>query len=304
MPTFARFFTIFGIVLAGTVAGVAAPDASDDAGLSVSQRLAMPVDPAKLDHVPAKQAFEWWSHTSGVPLVINWDKMEKDGIDPATPINLDLRDVPAKELLDMMMQQASDQPLIYESTPWYVSITTKTEANRHMVLRTYDVGDLIHDSPPISNVPRLDLGSALSNTNMSSNAGTSGSTTSGNSSSGSNSGSSNGLFGQNSTNQQTTKVRSEDERTDELAKIIRDTIEPTIWTENGGQASIRSFRGHLIVNAPAYVQAQIGIPEPSHGPPQANPRYEVVMRPKEPVSKDVAGVATQKPAPVAGVMGK
>src|SRR4051812_30742130 len=55
---------------------------------------------------------------------------------------------PAAQVLSLLMQQASpDQDLVYESTPWFMQVMTKTEANRHPVVRIYDVGDLIHEIP-------------------------------------------------------------------------------------------------------------------------------------------------------------
>ena len=50
------------------------------------------------------------------------------------------------------------------------------------------------------------------------------------------------------------------ERGEALAKLIRESIEPTIWAEAGGESSIRYFNGRLVVNAPKYVHRQIGIP--------------------------------------------
>ncbi len=37
-----------------------------------------------------------------------------------------------------------------------------------------------------------------------------------------------------------------------------DTVEPEVWRENGGTASIRYFRGRLIITAPRSVHEQIG----------------------------------------------
>ena len=52
------------------------------------------------------------------------------------------------------------------------------------------------------------------------------------------------------------------ERGEELAKLIRTTIEPDIWSEGGGPAecSVTYHDGMLIVRAPQYVQNQIGTP--------------------------------------------
>jgi hypothetical protein len=46
---------------------------------------------------------------------------------------------------------------------------------------------------------------------------------------------------------------SKQQRADDLVKLIQDTVQPDIWRENGGTASIRYFNGHLIVTAPRSV---------------------------------------------------
>ena len=47
--------------------------------------------------------------------------------------------------------------------------------------------------------------------------------------------------------------QSKAERADGLVKLIRDTVRPDVWRDNGGVASIRYFNGHLIVTAPRSV---------------------------------------------------
>ena len=48
------------------------------------------------------------------------------------------------------------------------------------------------------------------------------------------------------------------ERAEELLTLIRDTIYPDLWRENGGTASIRMFRENLVVTAPRMVHEAIG----------------------------------------------
>ena len=47
---------------------------------------------------------------------------------------------------------------------------------------------------------------------------------------------------------------------DQLVTLIRETIRPTIWKENGGTAAIRYYNGNLIVTAPRSVHEAIGGP--------------------------------------------
>jgi hypothetical protein len=76
-----------------------------------------------------------------------------------------------------------------------------------------------------------------------------------------------GLFGQTpgspgSAAPAAEQVKSPAERGEELAKLIRTTIEPDIWSESGAatECSVKYHEGMLIVRAPQYVQNQIGTP--------------------------------------------
>lgn len=212
---------------------------------TIAQRMKDVIDPVVVDGVEARRALEWWSSTTGIPLVIDWAAMEQEGIDPATPISLDLRFVPAGQLLALMMRMLPADPtqeLLFETTPWYVQVLTKNMANRQPVLRVYDIGDLLHHVPTFDNAPTMDLRESLSNT-----------------SSGGSAQSLRSIFEEQD---RSVPVASLRERGEDIAQLIRDTIEPTIWKENGGEyASIRYFNRRLVVNAPLYVHAQIGIPE-------------------------------------------
>jgi hypothetical protein len=56
------------------------------------------------------------------------------------------------------------------------------------------------------------------------------------------------------------KVKTKQERADDLVTLVRETIRPEIWKENGGTAAVRYYNGNLIVTAPRSVQEAIGGP--------------------------------------------
>lgn len=247
---------------AGTKQGPTTRPTSDTSGAARAEeadhrpilpRLADRVDPVKIE-APAKDAFTWWSRTTGIPLVVNWNALQEQGVDPDTRIDLDLRNVPAGQLLGLLMKQASvEHPLIFEAGPYYIEIMTRDEANKRLVLRSYDIADLLHESGEIS-VPSFDISNAFESGQSRDRNRTSSS-----SSGGSDNGS---LFGDDdggsSSSSQRAKTKSPEDRGEEIARIIRDTVEPDVWRENGGNASIRFFQGKLLINAPLYVHSQIG----------------------------------------------
>ncbi len=242
---------------------VAAEAALDEAPISVRMRDI--VKDAVIDDATARAAFAWWSRVTGISLVIDWQAMENDGIDPDRPISLNLRFVSAGQLLEILMQQTQNDfaELIYETTPWYVRVMTKAQANRRPVVRIYEVADLVTEIPTFTDAPQMDLREALSNTNSGGGGGAS----------------SQGLFEDEDDDRDQPRTTKQ-QRGEDLADLIRQSIEPTIWQANGGQyASVRYFNGRLIVNAPMYVQRRIGMPS--------------VVRPKR-VSPDY--VAPEQPA--------
>lgn len=211
-----------------------------------------------LNEVPARLALEMWSLQTDVPLVINWNALESEGIDTEAPVTLNLRRVPAETALKLILRQMNPQPLgddklVLQSTQWYVQVLTRGEALRNSVTKMYFIGDLLMEIPNFEG-PEFDLNNALSNTN------------SGGSNGGGGGGGGGGdLFGDDN-DQPEEDTLSTAERAERIADLIRDTIEPEIWKANGGEyASVRYFRGMLVVSAPEFVHEQIGVPTTGPG---------------------------------------
>ncbi|MEZ6192740.1 MAG: hypothetical protein R3C45_15810 [Phycisphaerales bacterium] len=234
--------------------------------LQIPQKMSVLIDEVLFDQTPARDVFNWWATRVDVPLVIDWDGMALEGINPEQGITLDLKTVPARILLDVLMRQASpDVELIYEVTPWYVQVMTKRQANRNPVLKVYDVSDIVMRVPNFTNAPSFDLNEALSNTS-SGGSGSSG---------GGGGGGSGGIFTDASEDDGEDEDSTKAERGESIAELIRETIEPGIWQENGGAyASVRFYDGRLIVNAPMYVHRQIGMPTVSGDSPRSISGYK------------------------------
>lgn len=237
------------------------------------------IDPVTIENARARDAFKWWSTSTGIPLVMNWRALENAGIDPDTPINISLRNAPAKIVLSLMLQQLGENvELMYETTGYYIRILSKDQARKETTLRIYDVKDMIKTIPSFTNAPQFDLNAALSNTSSGGSSGgaATASTT---------------LF---TTDGDKEVVKTETERGEELAQTIREMIEPEIWQAFGGQhSSVKFFNGRLIVRAPRYVHAQIGIPTVTAGRKSSYvARYtSVPIRQKSSKIGGVAGVA-------------
>lgn len=242
------------------------------------------IDPVQIENAKARDAFRWWQNTTGINLIVNWNAIEASGIDPDTPVNLSLRNVPAPIVLSLLMKQLSpDKPLLYETTPWFIRVMTQEEADKDTVTLVYDVKDLITTIPNFTGAPEFDLNQALSNTSSGGSSG--GAATA-----------STQIFRDEELKE---PQKTETERGEEIAALIRETIAPTIWQELGGEhGSVKYFRGQLIVKAPRYVHAQIGIPTVTSSQRSSGSRYYVVTPPSK--GNSIAGVR-QNVDKVAGV---
>ncbi len=237
------------------------------ANANVPQKLHQIIDEVNFDQVPAQEAFDRWSRMTGIPLVMNWKLLEREGVDPQQPMTLDLRTVPAEQLLRLIMRQASPEvELIHEVTPWYVQVMSKREANQDMVVRVYGVQDLLMPIPNFTDAPESRLDVILSDQNRDG-----------------------GLFSNDQDYDEQAREQERQERrfaTEQngqaLVDLIQTTIEPSIWQqpdEKGGGpgASVSYYDGRLIVRAPMYVQRQIGL---SSLTPQTNYSTQAPADPK------------------------
>ena len=247
------------------------------------------IDPVEIDSAKARDAFRWWSDVTGIPLVINWREMEAAGIDPDMAIDLHLRTAPAVSVLSLLMKSITvDQPLLYEVNQHYIRIMTKAEADKDTITLVYDIKDLITTIPNFPNAPSFDLNSALSNTSSGGSSGGPQAATN--------------IF----SDQNVDEVKQTDaEKGEEIANLIRELIEPTIWQELGGQhSSVKYFHGRLIVKAPRYVHAQIGIPVVGGGTSSSRVGRYTMLTPQPPKkATDIAGVRPNVEK-VAGVAAK
>ncbi len=213
------------------------------------ERLGDIIQPVLIEGASAQRSFEWWSQVTRIPLVIDWEAMRAAGVDPDTKIDINLQAAPAGTVLALLIKRISSEetPVMYEVTPWYLEVLTKTQADKRVVMRTYDIRSLMMQVPDFRPAADFDLKEALNNDNATGGGGGGGK-----------------LFGQNTTTVIIDR-KTDKERGEEIASIIRDTVEPDVWEEKkpGAPGSIRYFQGRLIVRAPLYVHRQIGLPDVS-----------------------------------------
>lgn len=180
---------------------------------------------------------------SGAPLMVLWqDDRHPVGLDKETLISFQALDQTALTVLEGVLAQVGG-PSSGGGSSWQmteggmIEVGPKERLNRSRRLEIYDISDLLLEIPDYSNVPQFDLNSALQ------------------SSGGGGSGSSPFSGGQQNT-QNTGKP--EQERADDVIRLIVEQVEPDQWTNNGGSAAtVRYYKKQLLVTAPDYIQRQI-----------------------------------------------
>lgn len=186
----------------------------------------------RFDNVTVDSAIDFLRDASGANIHVNWRAIEESGIDKNTTINVRLRSVPLRKVLQLVLSEAGHgTALTYYIDDNVIEVTTRELSDKQMLTRVYPVEDLIMDIPDFE-APNFNIGSGSSGGRGSSGGG-------------------NIISGSVNTNQGNQNTR--DQRAQNLIDTIQAVVQPEIWSANGGPAAIRFFNGSLIVTAPRSV---------------------------------------------------
>jgi hypothetical protein len=194
----------------------------------------------KLSDVRLADALEFLQDASGANIHVNWRALETVNITRETQVTVRVQSLPLRKVLKYVLTEADGAGLItFYAEDGVIEITTREMADQRLITKVYPVEDLLLTIPDFTDAPQFQL----NQTNQTSGQG------------GGSSGQS--LLGQTNTTEQG-NARDRATRGNELVQLVMDTVEPEIWRENGGNSSIRFFRGKLIVTAPRSVHEKIG----------------------------------------------
>ncbi|HRK32011.1 MAG TPA: hypothetical protein PLD59_13120 [Tepidisphaeraceae bacterium] len=201
--------------------------------------LARKLPDLNLSNVALSDAIEFLRDSSSANIHVNWAALEGAGISKDTPVNLRLRGASLRKVLSLILTEAAGgaDTLSFFAADGVLEITTREIADQEMVTVVYPVQDLLLEVPDFDNAPDFNLQAQQS-------AGRGG-------------GGGGGLFGGGGGGEDD-QPRTRDERAAELIDLIVETIQPDVWQDNGGSASIRFFQGNLIVRAPRSVHEALG----------------------------------------------
>ncbi|MEQ8845944.1 MAG: hypothetical protein RIB58_13940 [Phycisphaerales bacterium] len=187
---------------------------------------------------PLRDVMDYIARQTGAELDVMWmDDRTGTGLDPEQPVSIKVDRLPAITLLERVLAKVQDDfggGNNWQMTEWgAMQVGPTSRLNRFNRVEIYDINDLLLVLPEYPDVPELDLQQALQ----------------------SNQGGGGQSPFQDQGDNQVEETPIED-RADEIIDLIEELVEPDHWIENP-RASIRYFKGTIIVRAPDYVHRGI-----------------------------------------------
>jgi len=205
------------------------------------------IDEVSFDSAPLDQVINWLEDFTPMNVVVRWDILEENGVDKDKPISMQVRNLRFSQVLWLLMQEAggSDVKLAYRASGELLIISTADDLGKEMVVRVYDVSDLLVRAEKFYGAPHMDLQNSQ---NLGSQGGGTGNIFGGTGSGGSRDDDERGGRGR----------EEEDTGIQELIDLIVTTVEPNSWALNGGLGTIQAFRNLLVVRNNILVHQALG----------------------------------------------
>jgi len=244
--------------------------AADIAPANSRQALSQVIHELDVDNIAIFKVIDYLRNVSGANIVVNWKILEAAGVARETPISLKVRELTLRKMLQLVLNQSSpNAPLTFGIDSNVIQITTQEDQDKQLLIKIYNVEDLVMVTSSNVQAPSLNLAANANNNSSMGNgggygsSGGSGNGNMGNSGYGNSNGGNGGLFGNtssNNNNQNSAPKETSDQKGQALVDLIKAVIRPNIWSDAGGPASIKYFNGKLFVTAPVSVQEAIGGP--------------------------------------------
>ena len=186
----------------------------------------------KFDNVAFSDVIDFLRDITGANIFVNWRALEGAGIDKTAQVSARLRDVKFSKALNTILADVGGGTvkLAYTIDEGVITISTEEDLSKNVVVRVYDIRDLIINIPDFTNAPDFNI---TSNNSSSSGSG------------GGGGGGGQSLFGGSSSGQTTTTNQpTRQDLVDSIIKLIEDTVATDTWKDNGGTVgSLRELPG-------------------------------------------------------------
>ena len=250
-----RILATVGLVLTLAVStAVGQIGASDEPGSGARSRVPSTlkylnerIDEVAFEDAPLDQVMDWMGTLTPMQINVRWQVLEDAGIERDKPITMHFQGLRLSQVLWLIMKEAggTDLPLAYRASGRVLTISTEEDLGREMVIRVYDVSDLLVRAQRFTSAPQLDLAQAGQQAGQ---------------------GGSQNIFGgaggsssrDDDDDQRGTGRDGDNNDINELIDLIVQTVEPDSWTDNGGLGTIQAFRNLLVVRNNILVHQALG----------------------------------------------
>ncbi len=190
------------------------------------------------------------TETGKVNVLAQWRALAIESIDDESPVTLQMEDTTVAEVLDEVLEQLSDlDPLTYIGIKNKLKISTKSDFDRKLYTRVYNIDDIFFEIRNFRGSPQIDLNQKQQNSGGGGGSGGQAQVQS--------------IFGNTGGggNDDDQDNEEEDEaRGTEIMDWIRATVDPNSWEENGGFGTMDVFNKMLVVRNTLEVHEMLGGP--------------------------------------------
>jgi hypothetical protein len=197
------------------------------------------------EDAPFGDVIAWLREQGELNVVVRWNVLQEVGIDEDTPVSLRLKDAKIATILaEVLAQLGQSKELRFIGIGRTLTISTHEDLNKKLYVKAYPVNDLLFRIPDFADAPSINLQQG-----------------GGGGGPGGGSASQNPFQGGTSGGGPDEDNRSRSERIKEMIEMIKETVEPTSWKDNGGEGTISSFNNTvLVVRATLDVHERLGGP--------------------------------------------
>jgi hypothetical protein len=185
-----------------------------------------------------------------VNVVVRWKPLEIESIDADSTVRLQMEHSNVKDVLDEVLAQLSDiDPLTYLGEGNKLTISTRSDFDRRLYTRSYDIADIMMKVRNFSGSPQIEIdqqqqggggGGASGQVNVQSIF--------------------QGGGGGGGNDDEDEGEEEEEERADDIMEFVRTIVEPDTWQENGGLGTMAVLNKQLVVRNTLTVHEILGGP--------------------------------------------
>jgi len=213
------------------------------------------IDGVTWDEQQLSDVIDWLAAQSAeeakVSVVVRWKALAAESIAQDTTVTLTMGPVTVKDVLDEVLDQLSDlDPLTYVGKDDVLKISTKSDFDRKLYTRLYDISDIMIRVRNFKGSPQIDLqqqqqgsgggGGSSGQANVQSIFG--------------------GQGGGGNDDDDDEGDEEEKERAEEIMTWIRAVVEPPSWDESGGLGTMAVINKQLAVRNTLSVHELLGGP--------------------------------------------